>query len=442
MLSNIMLISATWMIPMSSSTPEVLLDHAIAIQNQRIIDIGPQQTLAARYSSCTQVKLKQHILLPGLVNAHTHAAMNLLRGMADDLPLMEWLSQHIWPAEQRWLSEAWVKTGTQLALAEMIRSGTTCFADMYFYPEVVAQVAEQTGMRACLHSPILEFPSPWANDATNYLDKAASLLATYQGDPLIRVGLGPHAPYTVADETFQKIVRLAEKFDVTIQTHLHETASEVSDGLTQYGQRPIQRLHRLGVLSERLQAVHMTCLTEADIELVAQTKTRVIHCPDSNLKLASGFCPVARLLAAHIPVALGTDGAASNNDLDLMSEMKTAALLAKAVAQDATALPAYQALTMATRMGAQVLGLDHLIGSLDIGKQADIIAVDFSEIHHQPVHQPLSQLVYGSNGQAVSHAWIAGRQVMRDRSLLTLDINSLHQEAQLWTEKMREKNAT
>ncbi|MEO6697199.1 MAG: TRZ/ATZ family hydrolase, partial [Gammaproteobacteria bacterium] len=350
------LIHARWIIPVE---PEgVLVQHCLALHAGRIVDLLPSSQAEQRYQAAQTLHFNDHALIPGLVNAHTHAAMSLLRGLADDLPLMEWLNKHIWPAESAWVSAEFVQDGTQLAIAEMLRGGTTCFNDMYFFPDVTARVASQSGMRAGIGLIFIDFPSAWAGTAEEYLEKGLAVHDSYHDHPLIKTTFAPHAPYTVSDAPLRKIVTLAEELDIPINMHVHETADEVNHSLTHYQMRPLQRLHALGLVSPRLLAVHMTQLTDEEIAAFAAAGAHVLHCPESNLKLASGFCPVDKLIKVGVNVALGTDGAASNNDLDMFSEMRTAALLAKAVSGDATSVPAATALRMATLNGARALDLD------------------------------------------------------------------------------------
>ena len=431
------LIHARWIVPVEPA--EIVLDdHALAIRDGRIEAVLPSAQAEERFRATQVVRLPSHVLVPGLVNAHTHAAMSLMRGLADDLPLMTWLQEHIWPAEQQNVSAEFVHDGTLLACAEMIRSGTTCFNDMYFFPEETARAVDRAGLRATVGLIVIDFPSAWAQDADDYLHKGIALHDELRGHALIRTAFAPHAPYSVADGPLQRIVTLAEELDLPIHMHVHETAAEVEQSLKDHGKRPIARLDELGLLGPRLVAVHMTQLTEAEIAHCAERGVHVVHCPESNLKLASGFCPVARLQQSQVNVALGTDGAASNNDLDLLGEMHTAALLGKGVAGDASALPAHAVLRMATLDGARALGLDEEIGSLVPGKSADLVAVNLATPETVPVYHPLSQLVYAAGREQVTDVWVAGRQLLRDRELTTLDTADLLARAEGWREKLRE----
>ncbi|MAR92386.1 MAG: N-ethylammeline chlorohydrolase [Pseudomonadales bacterium] len=429
------LINARWLLTMVPDQP-VLENYCIAIDKGRIQATGPQGSLAIQ--AAETVDLEDHVVMPGLINAHGHTAMSLFRGLADDLPLMDWLQQHIWPAEGRWVDPAFIREGALLAMAEMIRGGTTCFSDMYFYPNVVAKAAVSSHIRCQLSFPILDFPTNWAQNADEYLRKGLQLHDDYRNHPLVNVAFGPHAPYTVSDEPLKKVVTMAMETGAGIQMHLHETAFEVTEAERQTGRRPIARLHELGLLSPQFQAVHMTQLNDGEIELLAQTGSHVIHCPESNLKLASGFCPVTKLLAAGVNVALGTDGAASNNDLDMFSEMRTAALLAKGASQDPAAVPARQALAMATINGARALGLEDTTGSLEVGKAADLIAVHLDDVTCQPHYHLESQLVYATPASQVTDSWISGTRVMNQRQLTTIDLVAVLRDARLWKAQIQQ----
>lgn len=430
-----LIIKSRWIIPVIPEN-RVLENCALAIDNGKILALIPQDEAERRFSAKETVNLHSHALIPGLINAHGHAAMSLLRGYADDQPLHTWLNDHIWPTESRWVSEEFVRDGTQLAIAEMIKSGTTCFADMYFFPEQAAQVCLDAKMRSQISFPIFDFASAWGLGVDDYFTKGLALHDNLRGSDLVNIAFGPHAPYTVSDTALQKIAILAQEMDMPVQIHLHETAFEIDESLKQYGKRPSQRLLELGLLSPLTQCVHMTQISDLDITILQQTGAQVIHCPESNLKLASGFCPVDKLLKAGINVALGTDGAASNNDLDLFSELKTAALLAKAVSGDAAAVDAHCALRMATINGAKALGMEEKIGSLEVGKLADITAIDLSGLGAHPLYNPASQLVYTHSGQAVSHVWIQGKSLLANRLLQTLDEREILGKANWWRKQI------
>jgi 5-methylthioadenosine/S-adenosylhomocysteine deaminase len=407
------LLCPRWIIPVEPAGA-VLENHCVALHDGVIEAVLPRAGAGIRYSSYEKVELGEHALIPGLVNAHTHAAMSLMRGIADDLPLMRWLEEHIWPAESKHVSPAFVKDGTLLACAEMLRGGVTCFNDMYFYPGAALEAALEAGMRVSLGMIVLDFPSAYGADPDDYLAKGLALRDQWREHPLVTFCLAPHAPYTVSDATFGKIARLAAEVDVPVHIHLHETEDEIRRSLAEHGVRPLERLRRLGLLGPGLIAVHAVHVDEGEIALLAKHGASVAHCPSSNLKLASGFAPVARMAAAGINVAIGSDGAASNNRLDVFGEMRLAALLAKAVAGDAEAMPAHAALRAATLGGAMALGLEARIGSLVIGKAGDLAAVRIAGPELSPCYDPLSHLVYAAGREQVSDVWVAGRRLLRD----------------------------
>jgi len=429
------LVEAGWIIPVEPDEI-VLEDHALAIRDGRIVAILPQAEANRRFEAESRVALPGHTIIPGLVNAHTHAAMSLFRGLADDLPLMSWLNDHIWPAEQKWVSDTFVRDGTRLAVAEMIRSGTTCFNDMYFYPDEAAKVASEAGMRVVVGLIVLDFSSVWASSADEYITKGFEVHDQFRNDPLVTTAFAPHAPYTVSDEPLERVRTYADELDIPVHMHVHETVGEVADSVAKTGERPLARLQRLGLLSNRLLAVHLTQLEEGEIEKLAALGVSAAHCPESNLKLASGFCPVARLDRVGVNVCIGTDGAASNNDLGMLAELRTAALLAKGVSGDASAIPAHSALRMATLNGAKALGLDAEIGSLEPGKAADMVAVDLTQLETQPVHHPVSQVVYAAGRHQISDVWINGHWVLKGRQLVTLDTQQILRESRDWAERL------
>jgi 5-methylthioadenosine/S-adenosylhomocysteine deaminase len=430
------LIAARWVIPIEPHNQ--YYDHyAIAIHHGKIIEILPSHQAAIKYEATQKIALPNHVVLPGLINAHTHSPMTLFRGLADDLMLMDWLNHHIWPAEGKWLSEAFVRDGTELALAEMLKSGTTCFNEHYFFPQTTAECVIAAKMRARIGILVLEAAALSNHSVAETLSRGIAFSQQYQSHSHIEVSLAPHAPYSVSDAALQHIKTLAAEHQLPIHMHVHETAAEVQQGLEKYGKRPLQRLFDLGLLSSRFQAVHMTQINEEDVEILQRTGSSVVHCPKSNLKLASGFCPVQRLINADILLALGTDGAASNNDLDMFSEMRIAALLAKPVAQDATALSAAMTLRMATLGGAQALQMESEIGSLEIGKAADIIAVDLNHLNTQPIYNPISQLVYAAHSNQVTDVWVAGIPLLRNNKLTTLDEEAILAKTKEWQQRVK-----
>lgn len=418
-----------------ASRDEVLRDHAIVVEKGIIKALLPVGDLPEN-CPVEPIKLPDHAVLPGLVNAHGHAAMTLLRGFADDLPLMPWLENHIWPAETAHVGEDFVRDGTSLAMAEMLLSGTTTFSDMYFFPEVVAALCTKSGMRAQLTTPVFEFPTAWGDGADDYISKSLALRDDCKNLDRLSIAFGPHSPYTVAESSLEKVALYAAELDMGVHIHLHETAGEVLSAVEATGERPVDTLRRLGLLGPRTQCVHMTSIGSQDIANLAETGAQVVHCPQPNMKLASGTCPVSELRAAGVNVGLGTDGAASNNDLNLFNEMHSAALLAKLTTGDPTVMSAYDTLHMATLGGAKALGLDQEIGSITPGKQADFIAIDLSAPSTQPLYNPPSQIVYACTGAEVTHSWVAGEALMHERKLLTIDVDDTLARAKHWRQKI------
>ena len=413
-----------------------LADQAVAVKDGRIVAMLPTAEALGRFEAGEVVRLDRHVLIPGLVNLHCHAAMSLMRGIADDVPLMTWLQQHIWPVEAKHVSDEFVHDGSLIAMAEMIRAGVTCVNDMYFFPEATARAALRIGMRASLGVIAIEFPSTYAPDAAGYLQKGLAARDAFRGEATLSFCLAPHAPYTVGDEMLKRIAVLAEEIDVPIHCHVHETRDEIAQGLAKDGVRPFERLRRLGVVGPRLIAVHAVHLEEAELDVMAREGVSVAHCPSSNLKLASGIAPVAAMRGRGIRVGLGTDGAASNNRLDLLTEARTAALLAKAASGDAAAMPAIEALEMATIQPARALGLEDRIGSIAIGKAADLAAVELSSLETLPCYDPVSHIVYAAGRENVTNVWINGRQRLDERKLVDIDERGLEDKARWWQKRL------
>jgi 5-methylthioadenosine/S-adenosylhomocysteine deaminase len=401
------------------------------VRDGAIEAVLPAVQAAGQFPGYESIELRDHVLIPGLVNAHTHAAMSLMRGLADDLPLMRWLQEHIWPAETKHVSPDFVRDGTALACAEMLRSGITCFNDMYFFPEAALEAARAAGMRVSLGLIVIDFPTPYASDPADYLRKGFELRDRQGDDPLVSFCIAPHAPYTVSDPAFRQIATFAAELDLPVHLHVHETEGEIERSLAEHGVRPLERLRRLGLLGPNLIAVHAVHLQDEEIQLLATHGCSVAHCPSSNLKLASGFAPIEALRAAGVNLCLGTDGAASNNRLDVLTEMRTAALLAKAVARSAEAMPAHAVLRAATLGGAQALGLEARIGSIEPGKRADLVAVALRGPELTPCYDPVSHLVYAAGREHVTHVWVDGKQRMSDGRLET-DLSNLDTRWQLW----------
>ncbi len=433
------LISATWIVPVEPAG-RVLEGHAVAVSNGRIVDLLRSAEARLKYQASATFDRPGHVLVPGLVNAHTHAAMTLLRGYADDLPLESWLNDRIWPAEKRWASAEMVRDGTNLAIAEMLTAGITCFSDQYFFPEIIAETASDAGMRANVGAPVLGFPTAWAGDASDYLGKAVDLLHDpYAGHPLISTCFAPHSTGVLSDEAFTELRVIADQLDVPVQIHLHETAAEVEAAVTSTGMRPLERLETLGLVNASLLAVHAVHVTEAEIELLADCNVAVAHCPRSNLKLASGIAPLAAFREAGMTVGLGTDGAASNNTLDMLSEANTAALLAKVRSDDAAVLDARDALELATMGSARALGLDTDIGSIEPGKWADLTCVDLGRLNSQPLYDPVSQLIYAVRADQVSDVWVAGKHLLDSGELTHMSSDDLATRADEWRERIAGK---
>lgn len=435
-MSESCLIRARWVLPVEPAGA-LLEDHCVVVRAGRIEALLPAGDAQALHPELERIELREHALMPGLVNAHTHAAMSLMRGLADDLPLLRWLKEHVWPTEMRHVSPQFVRDGTLLACAEMLRGGVTCFNDMYFYPEAALEAVLESGMRAALGMIVVEFASSYASDPDDYLEKGLALRDRWREHPRLSFCLAPHAPYTVSDGTFRKVAKLLGEVDVPLHLHVHETEDEIERSLAEHGVRPIERLRRLGLLGPGLIAVHAVHLSAEEIVLLARHGCSVAHCPSSNLKLASGFAPVASLLAAGVNVALGTDGAASNNRMDVMEEMRLAALLAKAVARDAEALPAHAALRVATLGGARALGLDGQIGSITPGKWADLVAVRLAGPELTPCYDPASHVVYAAGREHVSDVWVGGRRLVAEGILVNREGFDLDTRAELWQNSLK-----
>jgi 5-methylthioadenosine/S-adenosylhomocysteine deaminase len=427
-------VHADSIIPVSGSE-NVLHSHSIVVRNG-VIDALLPHAAARALKDVQHLELPGHALMPGLINAHGHAAMTLLRGFADDMPLSSWLNEKIWPLEARWVSPEFVRDGTEIAAAEMLLSGITTASDMYFFPDIAAQSLRAAGMRTQLVFPVMDVETAWAKNAEAYLEKGLALRDYFRNDDLVDIGFGPHSTYTVDEALLTRTAILANELDAAIQIHLHETTSEVLAHVEATGERPIDLLARIGLLGPRTQCVHMTALGSQDIETVAAHGAHIVHCPRSNMKLGSGACSVTKLKSAGVNVALGTDGAASNNRLNGMAEMQSAALLAKLESGDPTALSASQAIKMATLDGARALGLDHMTGSLEAGKSADFIAIDMTGIHMAPNHQVESNIVYAASGTEVTHSWVAGKNVVKNGQLQSLDSDALRHKAADWRAKL------
>lgn len=421
-----LIIHAGWVVPIRPSQT-VLENTSIVVDQGRIIAILSAAECAQQYTANTLCERPNGVVMPGLINAHTHASMTMLRGYADDLPLMQWLSEHIWPAEARWVDEQFVEIGAELAMLEMVKGGTTCFNDMYFYPDVMAKAVKKSGMRASLGMIVIDFPTIWAQNADEYLQKGMAVHDAYKHDSLIKTAFAPHAPYTVSDQPLENIRMFADELDVQIHMHIHETSHEVEESMAQFKMRPLERLDQLGLLTPRLQAVHLTQLLPAEIETLASKGVHAIHCPQSNMKLASGVSPIEAMREQGLNIAIGTDGASSNNDLDMFAEMQSAAMLAKNTSSNAEALPAFEALEAATLNGAKALSIEQEVGSIEVGKVADLICVDLKQASSWPVYHPMAQLVYAVSRDQVSDVWVQGQCLLNEGVLMRADQDEIMQ---------------
>jgi 5-methylthioadenosine/S-adenosylhomocysteine deaminase len=425
-----------WIVPVRPHGV-VLSDHALAIRDGTILALLTRADAEREYSQWPRVELPDHVLIPGLINLHAHSAMSLMRGLADDLPLMTWLNEHMWPAEAKHVSPAFVRDGTLLACADMLKSGVTCFNDMYFFPGDAGRAALTMRMRAVVSMLAMEFPTAFAANADEYLDKGLAIREELKHEPLLGFTFGPHAPYTVSDKTFARIAGLSAELNLPVHIHVHETIQEVNDGLKEYGKRPLERLNELGLVNPRLLAVHAVHLSASDIELLARNGGHIAHCPTSNLKLASGIAPLAAFARAGLNVGIGTDGAASNNRLDMLAEMRLAALLAKGSSGDAGAVPASDALAMATINAAKSLGMDDRIGSIEPGKRADLAALNFSRAETSPCFDVVSHLVYAASSENVTHVWVDGELLLANRTLTRVDERELIAKANEWKARIQ-----
>lgn len=426
-----LLIVPEWVIPIEPAGV-TLTGHAVAVNKGLIEAVLPLGEARQQFRPTCTLELSGRVLMPGFVNLHTHAAMNLMRGYADDLPLMRWLEDKIWPAERRHANTDFVEAGTFLACAEMLRGGVTCFNDMYFHPEAAARAVQTAGIRAAIGLLVIEFPSGYAQDAADYIAKGVATHTALQNSPLITTCWAPHAPYTVSDQSFQRIAALATEMDTPIHLHVHETATEIDESIKQHGVRPLERLNRLGLVGPRLIAVHAVHLSDSELDLIAKAGAHIAHCPTSNLKLGSGIAPLAKMEERKISFGLGTDGAASNNRLDMLQEMRHAALLAKGNSGNAAVLSAHAALHAATLGGARALGLGAKIGSISAGKSADLCAIRLDDWISGPCYDPASHLVYVAGREQVTDVWVAGIQRLSEGALCSIENQALINLAELW----------
>ncbi len=428
-------IDARWIVPV---VPDglVLTEHSLVVDGGEIVALTPSDKVAGTFDPAERIELSEHALIPGLVNGHTHAAMTLLRGFADDLPLVAWLNDHIWPTEGEWVDERFVWDGTTLAAAEMLSAGVTCFNDMYFFPQVAAQVAHEAGIRMVAGLICIDGENNYSTSAADCIEKGLALHTELAGSQLVTTAFAPHAPYSVSDEPLATIAALSRQLGIPVHTHVNEGSGESADSVGRYGLTQLRRLDGLGLVNDRLVAAHMVHLSGDDMDMVAKANSHVVHCPESNLKLGSGFCDVDGLLRAGINVGLGTDGPASNNDLDMLAELRMAALVAKGFSRDAAALPARQALYLATLGGAKALALDHKVGSLEVGKRADIAAICLDGLANRPIYDPISQIVYTATRQQVSDVWVDGVAKLSSGELIGFDEDAIHENAEQWAAKI------
>ncbi len=420
---------------------DLIQNGAVAVKDKKIVDVDTADSILKRYFSEKLIEGKGRVVLPGLINTHTHAAMVYFRGLADDIPLKDWLEKYIWPAENKWLGPEFVSDAVELACLEMLKGGVATYNDMYFFGDSAAKATKEMGMRAVLGAGILDFPTATAKTPDEYFENAERFANNWKGDELIAPCIAPHATYTCSSETFKKSKILAEKFDVPLHIHLSETEWEVNEIISRYGKRPVAHLESIGFLDERVLAAHCVWLDNVDIELLAKRRCGVSHCIESNLKLASGIARVPDMLKAGVKVTFGTDGAASNNDLSILSEMSTAAKIHKTMANDPTILDSKTALLMATRWGAEVLGLGNKIGSIEKDKFADIITINLKKPHLTPIYDVYSHIVYAAMASDVETVMVNGNLVVNDGRLITGNEDDILQKASEWGEKIAMYNS-
>ncbi len=430
------IISASWIFT-SNLEGQLLSDYSIVIENDKIIDLVPQDKVFDEYEANDTYQLTDHILIPGLINTHTHAAMSLFKGFADDLPLQDWLNDYIWPAEKEFINSSFVKDGSILALSEMIKSGVTTFNDMYFFPDATAEAVKELGVRSNIGLVVLDFPTNYATDPEDYLLKGFEFRDKWRNEELITTSIAPHAPYSVSDEAFTLINTYSEELSINIHTHLHETQWEIEDSIEKYGITPVQRLNNLGIIGPSLMAVHCVHLNDQDMATLAKNKVSIVHNPSSNMKLGSGIADIAKMLKQNLNISLGTDSSASNNRLDIMEEMRLAALLIKGSTKSPESFSANEAIKMATINGAKALGLESIIGSIEKNKKADLVAIDLNSIENQPIYNPLTTLVYSSSRSDVSYVWIDGEIKLKDKKLVKIDEERIIQLAKKWQRKLK-----
>lgn len=432
------IVHAEYILPVDSKFT-VIKDGAIAVDNGKIEAIGNYEDITSVFNSDRAIGGRNRVVIPGLVNTHTHAAMVYFRGLADDLPLKEWLDNHIWPAEAKWLSPEFVSDAVELACLEMMKAGITAYNDMYFFGDSAGASTKKMGMRAVLGVGILDFPTAAAKTTEEYFEKAEAFIRNWKDDNLITPCIAPHALYTCGTETLKRARILADKHCVPIHTHLSETEGEIREIKSRFGMLPVKYLDSIGFLDKKVLAAHCVWLEDEEIEILASRGVGVSHCVESNLKLASGIAPVPKMLKAGIKVAFGTDGAASNNDLDILSEMSTAAKLHKAASKDPTVLDSRTALLMATRWGAEAIGLGDITGSLEKDKAADLVIINLDKPHLTPIYDIYSHIVYSAKASDVETVMIDGIVVVENSKLKDSNESEIIYKAKEWGKKIRDK---
>ncbi len=430
------IIDAAWVLPIGPVN-EPRSDYSVCIQHERICAIGPTSEIHASFTAPAHHVFGDGIVVPGLINAHTHAAMTLLRGASEDVPLESWLRNYIWPLEKQLVGPDFVTAGVELAIVEMLGHGITTFTDMYFFPEITARIARLANIRTVTAFPIFDTPTAWSRNVDECFELGFRLHDEYAQDPLVSVAFGPHAPYSVDHRTLERIHMYAQELGLNVHTHLHETAAEVAAARAAHGRSWLAVLADIGLVNPTLQAVHMTQLDDAEIELLAAHGAHVVHCPRSNLKLADGICPVNRLEASGVNIAIGTDGAASNNALSVLDDAGTATLLAKMQAQNPTAGNARAALLKATLGGARALGRDHELGTLEPGKLADIAVFSPVSISAQPVYDPFASLLHNGGAWRAHDVWVHGRESVRNGLPVHLDLTAIRNRVDLQAARVR-----
>ena len=428
------IINSRWILPIKPKN-KVLENSSIVINNSVILDIDSTDIINNRYESKNLYNLNDHCVMPGFINNHTHLSMSLFKGIADDLNLDEWLRNEIWPLETKHVNEEFVELGSKLAIIELIKSGSTCFNDMYFFPEVTAYASLELGIRASLGLITIDFPSNYAQNSGEYLEKGLAIRDKLKNETLVSFTMAPHAPYTVGDDTLKKIFTLSNELDLPVHMHIHETENEIKESIKKYNQRPIERLMKLGLINPNFIGIHAVHLNSTDISILSKNKANLVSCPISNLKLGSGIPNATLQNLEKINLSFGTDGSASNNKLDILSEARLGSLLLKGISKDATKFNSNTVLECLTINAAKSLGMENIIGSVEKNKAADLIAINFKKITSQPIFKPVSHIVNATDRENISHSWVNGKCIMEDRNVLTIDENLINQKVQRFVKK-------